>query len=303
MRIADCGLRNGKSAGRGAWHARTAHFALRTPHCPRRGLTLIELLISLSMMAMLAGVLAGLAMAVQTSTAYSYGHATATQHARVVLERIARDVSQASGAGEHAAFAVITHVDGAYRFPDTLVIWRPTGAPANPQGPPLVKELVIYTPDPADPRQLLEIRAPGDSRSVPLNDQINQSPWREVIEEVKTSSSSRKVVLTNLLRSPTTLVGGAAVNAPPATRRGAVRFEQELRPSATAWAAYKGGTLTWDSLIWPQGLGGSLCGLRQSWLRVELQLMPGEDALARDVQGEQAIPFYSSSAAYYSLSR
>jgi hypothetical protein len=141
---------------------------------------------------------------------------------------------------------------------------------------------------------LLEITSPSDSRSLPL-DQAGVSPYRQMIDDLKTSASSQKVVLTDLLRVASADIGGIA------GRRGAVRFEQELRPSAAAWSQYKAGTLTWNSLVWPQGLGGSKSGLRQAWLRMELQLMPGDESYAQDPNGSLAVPFFGSAALYYTL--
>ena len=284
------------------WRVRRGCLRTERRAGDRRGLTLLELLIATSMMLMLAGVLGGLASAVQSSNDYSQGHGTATQHARVALERIARNISQATAVGDHPGFAVVYDQVGPWQFPDTLVIWRPTSAPANPNGPPLIRELVIYCPNPDRPEQLLEITAPADNRSLPLNDQLNQSPWRQILEEIKTSTTSQRVALTDLVRVCST--GGprthtSAVN----TLRGAVRFELELRPSAAEWQQFRAGTRTWDSLSWPQGVYGSQTGLRQAWLRAELQLMPGPTAARDDLEGHQAVPFLGSAALYYELER
>jgi hypothetical protein len=85
--------------------------------------------------------------------------------------------------------------------------------------------------------------------------------------------------------------------------RGAVRFERELRPSATDWTRYTQGTLAWNNLAWPQGIYGTHTGLRQVWVRTELQLMPGEDVLKADPQGQRAIPFLGSGTLHYELKK
>lgn len=272
------------------------------PTVRRAGLTLLELLIATTMMLMLAGVLGGLAAAVQTSADYSQGHGDATQHARVALERITRNVTQATAAAEHPGFAVVFDQIGPWQYPDTLLVWRPAGAPANAAGPPLVRELVIYCPNPSNPEQLLEITAPTDSRSLPLDSRIQQSPWRQIVDDVKTSSASQRVVLTDLLRVAST-AGKRSSSSQANTLRGAVRFEQELRPSAVQWSQYRAGTRTWENLSWPQGVYGSRTGLRHAWLRIELQLMPGAPAAGADLEGHQAYPFFGSAAVNYEMNR
>lgn len=260
----------------------------------RKGMTLVELLVASSMLLMLAGVIGGLASAVQTSSGYSQGHAEAAQHARVAIERISRDISRATAVGDYPGFAVVYDDIGGVKYPETLLVWRPTnGTPANASGPPLISELVIYCADPKQPQQLLQIRAPQDSRTIPLDASLNQSPWIETIAAVKTDAQSECVVLTNLLRA-------ATVSGNKAAQRSAVRFVQELQPSADEMTAYRAGTQTWSSLAWPQGMYGTQTGMRQSWLRLELQLMPGTESRT-DATGQQAAPFLGSAALSYQL--
>jgi hypothetical protein len=263
----------------------------------RRGLTLLELLIATSMMLMLAGVIGGLASAVQTSARYSQGHGSATQQARVALERITRKVRQATTAVDHPGFVVVSSTIEGWRFPDTLIVWSPQGAPANPQGPPLVRELVIFSPHPQKPKQLLEITAPLDGRALPLDQPLDQSPWREMIDAIKLDASSKRVLLTDQLRASKlkieTLSNGMTV--------GAIRFERELRPSAAQWLAYQDGNLAWSDLSWAQGICGSRSGLRQAWLRIELQLVPASSV--DQTAAGYALPFLGSAELYYEMER
>ena len=64
-------------------------------HRCTRGLTLLELLVAMSIMAMVVVSLGTLANGVQQGFDYTEGHSTATQHARVTLERITRSVREA----------------------------------------------------------------------------------------------------------------------------------------------------------------------------------------------------------------
>ena len=266
----------------------------RTNRWDRSGLTLVELLIASTLLLMLAGIIGGLASAVQTSSNYSQDHADAAQHARVAIERITRNVFAATAKGNHPGFAVVYEQVGNFRLPETLLVWRPTGVPANPSGPPLVSELVIYCPNPQQPQQLLEIRAPQDTRAIPLDDTVNQSPWPENLAAIKTSSQSQRVVLTGLMHTAT--VTGVAQSQ---QTRAVLRFHSELRPSAAQVTSYRSGTASWSSLSWPQGLASSRSGIRQSWLRIELQLTPGSDS--GGASALPATPFFGSAALYYQL--
>ncbi len=100
----------------------------RTSCQARRGLSLIELLIAATIMTMIVGVVAGLASAVRLSTRYTQSLATVSQHGRVTLERIGQAVRTAHATANEPGLVVVeTTVDG-WRFPDTLVVWRPEGA-------------------------------------------------------------------------------------------------------------------------------------------------------------------------------
>src|SRR5690606_2573442 len=100
------------------------------------------------------------------------------QHARVVIDRITSAVSTAYSAPDHPGMWVVYETSGSHRFPDTLIVWKPEGTPANLQGPPLVRECLIYSPDPDSPNRLLEIRAASNATPIPLNDTLNSSTWR-----------------------------------------------------------------------------------------------------------------------------
>ena len=85
--------------------------------------------------------------------------------------------------------------------------------------------------------------------------------------------------------------------------RGALRFESRLRPSAADWSDYQADNVAWDDLPWVQGICGSQTGLRQAWVRIEMQLVPGQASATHDPSGLRAIPFFGSAAVYYELER
>ena len=260
----------------------------------RNGLTLLELLIAISIMVIIVGTLSGLAKAVQLSSEYGEGHGSATQHARVAMERISRMVSEAAANESFPGFIVVDEEVSVWRFPDTLVVWHPERTAANPEGLPAdpdgllrFDELVIYCPhptdptDPENPKGLVEITLPGNSGTIAAEDAEDKDKWRLEIAAIKKlvaekSVDCRAVTLTELLRT-------CPVPESANSLRGAVRFESKLS--------------------WVEGVCSHPTGLRQAWLRMELQLMPGEVAASHDPGGQQAIPFLGSAALYYLAER
>jgi hypothetical protein len=257
-------------------------------------LTLIELLLATTVLTLIAGALAALASAVQIASQHNDGIGRALQHGRIAVERIQRALNEAPASNEFPGFLVIEEQLGTWRFPDTLVVWRPSGQPVDPDGRPRVDELVVFCPDADSPNRLLEITQPADARETPCVDDL--TAWRDLIAALRVSPTARRVPLTDLLRTamPTGIAGQTA--AP----RGAVRFHMRLRPSDTEWHDFVDGTLAWSDLAWAQGIHGTNSGLRQSWCRIELQLTADH---VQDDSVEAAIPFFGSGALYYSLQR
>jgi hypothetical protein len=258
-------------------------------------MTLVELMFSLTISAILVGTLGVMAQAVGDYAEFNEGQTTALQQARVALERVNRYVSEAYATENYPGVVVMHETIGSGRYPDTLLIWRPTaGVPANAAGPPLIKELIIICPDPAAPHRLLEITAPTDSRTIQLNDaSINTSTGRALVNGVKIANAGVKAVLTHQLRTASPSSGSA---------RAAIRFECELHPTAAELSAFRAGTSSWTSLSWPQNTFGAQFGIRQVWLRSELQLT----SLPRAADGTlpadaMTLPFFGSSALFYQL--
>lgn len=258
-------------------------------------MTLLELLVAMSVMVLIAGTLSGLAIGVQQGYDYAQGYGIATQHARVALERITRTVSQATASEQFPGFLVLADTQAPWRFPDTLVVWRPTGAAADPNGRPRFNELVIYCPDIQFPNRLLEITVPGDARVTPPV--ADTASWKAEVAAIRNSSSATKVVLTDLLRRCT-----LPETSPPQVR-GAVRFESRLLPSESEWAGYKAGTIEWKNLSWVQYIYGNRSGLRQAWMRMEMQVAVGQSSAGSQPDPGVVIPFYGSAAVYYRLPR
>lgn len=263
----------------------------------RRGLTLIELLSAMMIMTMIVGTLGAMAKAVFVSSEYGQGHAATSQHARVAIDRIGRAVRGAYASELYPGFGVIDEQVGVWRLADTLVVWRPRVTPSTPtaepfhaEGPPRFNELVVFCPDPDEPNQLIELTAAdGDTR-----DMTTATLFSDV-ESLKRSKSSKKVVLTDLLHA-------ASLNG-NSEQRGAVRFEVQVRPTEQQWADYEAGSLAWGDLPWVQGVYSSKTGLRQVWVRIEMQLTPAAAAAVSEKEQLPPVPYFGSAALYYEMNK
>jgi hypothetical protein len=264
----------------------------RTSGLARRpGVTLLELLIALTIMVMVVGALGAISRAVQLGFEYNQGYGAATQHARVVLDRISRTAREATANEQFPGFVVLAEQVGSWRFPDTLVVWHPDGDPASPDGSPRLDELVIYCPHPDAPGTLVEITTPNTA-ALSADAAVREAQ----IDAIKRSDLSEVTPLTSLLRC------GAVVDNADEQLRGAVRFETLLRPSdeyLKAEAEDPG--VAWKDLPWVQGIYGTRTGLRQAWLRIELQLTTGDPPAPGAVDRRQVIPFFGSAALYYTV--
>jgi hypothetical protein len=255
-------------------------------------MTLLELLISMSVMLLVVGTLGGLAKGVQLGFEHGEAYGTITQHARVALERMTRTVNEAKANQHFPGFLVVAEYDGSYRFPETLVVWKRASAPSATDLP-LASELVLYCPDRSQANCLMEITAPSDTTPMPSLDPrgssyaSNLSTWQTKVAALRQSNTATKVRITSLLR--TASVSGNGV-------RGAVRFESRLTPSDSLLT-----TKTWTDLqpYCVQGVYGPDAGLRQAWMRVELQLQPQTSMDVTNAAGLYAVPFFGSAAVYY----
>ena len=262
----------------------------------RRGLTLAELLVASTIMLLIAAAVATLAATVQSTNDYCKGHTVSAQHARVALSRIERAVQYAVANEQFPGCIVVTEQVGSQELPHTLVVWNPTGTAANPTGLPLISEIVVFCPNPAHPNTLLEIRSPNDNTPVPAA--TNPSAWRTLTDQLKSSSSTTKVLLTDRMRT-SPLTGDYSDSLSPSDLRGAVRFRRLMAPSDQQWAQFRGGTRTWQNIDWPQDSYRATSGTRVVACQTELQIVPG----AMGSAAVTAIPFYGSATITYELSR
>jgi hypothetical protein len=115
---------------------------------------------------------------------------------------------------------------------------------------------------------------------------------------MRQSNSKEVTVLTDLLR--VAVVPEAGVGAAEGTR-GCIRFAARLAPKPSNWDNYQNDVILWEDVSWAQKIYGPNMGLRQSWVRYELQLTPGRNFTANSAEAMPAAPFFGSAAIYYPL--
>lgn len=259
---------------------------------PRRGMSMVELSLSLAILALVATSIGTMAVTLQSVTSYTRGQSNATQHGRVVLDRLDRTLQAANVSESFPGFMVVSWTEGSGTFPDTLVIWKPTGTAVDPTGVPRANELVIIRPNPSSPNSLIEITNPSEPATTTYasSDQTN---WRTLVTTLSGRSNAVKVELTSLLRVAATSTAGNA------TRRGCVRFRYKATPSDSEIASYRAGTATWTSLAWPQDISGKTMGVRSLGCFTELQLVPDPT----DSTAENALPFFGSTLLWKVVTR
>jgi pilin/secretion family protein with methylation motif len=258
----------------------------------RAAFSLLELVVAISIMVIIMGSMGALSKAVNEGALYGETYGNATQHARVAMERIAATVRGATTSDQFPGLIVLEETVGGWEFPDILVVWHPDGSPADPEGLPRVNELRVYCPNPDTPNELLEVTFPSDPRIAPLPS--DKAGWLAEAANMKDSQRGVRTVLTNMLRT-------ARVSDLAESERGAVRFNVRYRPSETEMDSYAAGSANWDDLAWPQGIYTNNIGLRQAWLRMEFQVVPGSTNVGVQSSEETAIPFLGSASRLYEV--
>ena len=261
----------------------------------RRGLTLTELLVAATIMVMIVGAMSMLAMTVHSANNHCQGQSLAAQHGRVVLDHLSRTINTAASSEDFPGFVVITEQLGSSKFPDTLAVWLPEGAAADPDGLPRVSEIVLFTPDPAQANCLLQIRQAGNGAVVPPASDL--TAWRTLAASLKTDPASERVTLTDRLRTGALVEQTGTPDA--ANLRGCLRFLRLMAPSESEWADYRGGELAWDEIAWPLDSYSSVTGTRRVVCQIELQIAPNHS----DTSAATTVPFFGSAGITYDLSR
>lgn len=266
----------------------------------RRGFTLVELLMGMTITAMLAVVLGGLINAVQTASDYTKGLETANTQGRVAIDRVKYMVSQAGiyqlpGQPTRHGIEVVNHKISVINFPDVLVVWSGgRGGGMADAGVlnrfPLISELVIFAADPADAERLVEITIPRDSSEIDFDD----SDFDRDVLALIDSSDAEMVLLCDRIR--TTGISRWRKKRPELPN---VRFELSVTPSDDDIAATVPGSDEWNELMWAQGIVSSDSGMRQVTLRTEFQVQPNENIPGDTYLSSIATPYFGSASYRY----
>lgn len=251
-----------------------------------RGFTVIEMVIAIGLVGMIGAALATLSTAAHTSNSYVQDTGDTVQHARVTIERIRRAIQDAHASDDFPAFLVVEEDVSSWTFYDTLVVWRPSSTAANPDGLPLVEELVLFTYDRADPTRLLEITLPGDASVVPATSDADS--WASLVASIQSDSDAVEIELTDMLHTEEIA----------SSTRGVLQFSVVHHPSETEWASYKAGDTEFDDLPWALDIRGAKSGLRQSRVAFDFQLQSSKSSEATNAT---VVPFFGSAATYYEL--
>jgi hypothetical protein len=161
---------------------------------------------------------------------------------------------------------------------------------------PLVRELVVFAPDPLRPQQLLEIRSPSDASPAPPV--ADASAWRTLVDQFKTTQSLERIVLTDRLRT-SPITGSWSDSLTAAQLRGVIRFRRLMAPTTQEWSQYRGGSLDWDEIAWPLDSYRATTGTRTVACQTELQIVTGSKTSAANT----ALPFFGSALFSYELQR
>ncbi|RMG04157.1 MAG: hypothetical protein D6741_01390, partial [Planctomycetota bacterium] len=239
------------------------------------------LLVAISLMLLIVTALAAL----QSSSVTVYGQASA-RHALIedgqrLVERIRRFVEHAQANENYPGAWVVSESVASDLFPVALVVWAPETDAADPAGTPLLRELVVFAPDPDNPTLFCEYRLPDSSASAPATN--NQTAWRAVVNAIRNSPNAEKIVLSRHVRWVT--VGGS--------QRPAVRFSVRVTPNDDEWDDDV--NIAWDELPWPQGNFTPEVGMRRVWVKSEFQL--ATDAGSRI----EHLTVFGSATLYYPL--
>ncbi len=273
----------------------------------RIGMTLAELLISMTILSMMSVVLAGMSNAVNSAWSYTKGIEETDLQAQAALERIEYMVAQTgtyklTGQPTRSGMTVVTRPVGRSQLPDVLVLWtggRSGGMAANgvQSRLPTVGELLIYTWDPNNRANLIEVAFPGQTTSF----NFAASDLSTQVTNLLNATTAEIIPLCARLRvsslSTTSTTTSSSISSSTMQSVGNLRFTLSQNPTDTELASAAPQTTAWMQLNWPQGTFGNRSGMRQSTLQIELQVEPAGIARASDTV--TAIPFFGSASLRY----
>lgn len=215
----------------------------------RQGLTLVELVIGIALMAMVATSLSMMTEHVMQSAGNVERLNEATQ-VNLALQRHFETM---------CAAAIVTD-----DFPGVQMVTTPTGqsgvAIRDTLGPslPTQDQIVFLTYDPLNPELWCLFRS-NTKASVPAA--TDGVAWSALFQSTISSVGSEKNVVTEKLVVTTDVTGRQAVTV----------FQESQQPSEAEIADYRGGSLAWADLNWPQDKYTAEYGVQR--LRISIMLM------------------------------
>jgi hypothetical protein len=286
-------------------------------------MTLAELMISMAILGMISVVLAGMSHAVNMSWNYTKGVEETELQASAALERIKFMVSQVgayrvAGQPTRLGLAGVMRTVGNVTIPDTLMLWtggRDGGMAAlgTQARWPLASEVLVYTWNPSNPKQLVEAAFPGNTTVI----DFASTDLANTVAQLINLSSAERIPLCDRLRvstltasssvpssptvPPTSMMGSMGSTAPaaPVTTDyvGNVRFQVNWTPSDIDLSMVSPATSAWMQLGWSQSVVSSRSGLRQATVNIEMQIEPRDSTVLTD--DVTAVPFFGSASTRY----
>ncbi len=267
----------------------------------RSGLTLVELLMAMAISSMLIVALGGIVTATQSAWTHTRGIEDTQAQVTAAFDRIKMMVSQAgiyqvSSQPPQVGIGVVTHSWNYIDIPNTLVVW--TGGRnggISDSGTltrlPKMNELLIYTIDPNDSYNMVEIALPGSTLDV----DFNSSSFSNTIRTAITSNQAESALLCNRLKKSQYILSGK----PWGPNTGNLLFGIIKTPSDSSLSGVSAGTSSWMNLNWPQGTVSANTGLRQISVLYEAHIDVMERTSLNEENSTTALPFFGSCSRLY----
>lgn len=294
--------RNAAVCGNRYWRAiAPAHHAMQrhlttSQACVsfRSAFTLVELVISMTILSFTTVVIGGLMLAVGIAWDHSTSLEDSRRQAQAAIARIKWTVQQSgvyrvSGQPTTLGLAVVSTAWGTYQAPSQLVVWSGgSNGGMIAQGTlsrlPLASELVVYVPDETSPARLMEVTFPGNTTAV----DFRSSSFNTTIATLLKSNQRQSILLCDRLH---VTAGTGSASLPDVAN---LRFEVTSFPTDSQIAAVAVGSQAWNDLSWAQGLIGADRALRTTNVRIEMLLDPDPRKPRTDNGYSTALPFPAS---------
>lgn len=248
--------------------------------------------------------LAGIVTATQSAWKHTQGIEDSQAQITASFDRMKMMISQAgvyqvNGQPPQVGLAVVTTPWNYMDIPDILVVWAGGRNGGISQSGvlnrlPRINELLIYTSDPDDRQNFVEIALPDINSNI----DFNSSSFYGTIRSAIVSNHAEKALLSNRLCNSQYLLSGK----PWGSKIDNIFFEISRTPSDASLSGVSPGTSGWMNLDWPQGTASSSSGLRQVTVNYLIQFETTEQTSLNEVNSTTALPFFGASSRLYAYS-